>query len=117
MRPDINEGAPFHDYELADHDGNARTLSELQGANPMVLHLSRGGYDPKEHRYLRRLVDAHPDSRRPIPESSSSPPTTSSKPTSSGRRSVRSGRSWPIPSGSCSGISTSRSTRIPCTIR
>jgi peroxiredoxin len=61
MRPDINEGAQFPDYELTDHDGNARTLSELQGANPMVLHLSRGGYDPKEHRYLRRLVDAHPD--------------------------------------------------------
>jgi peroxiredoxin len=61
MRPDINEGAQLPDYELTDHDGNARTLSELQGANPMVLHLSRGGYDPKEHRYLRRLVDAHPD--------------------------------------------------------
>jgi hypothetical protein len=28
-----------------------------------VLHLSRGGYDPKEHRYLRGLVDAYPDFR------------------------------------------------------
>jgi peroxiredoxin len=63
VRPDIREGAEFPDYELADHEGNARTLSELQGANPMVLHLSRGGYDPKEHRFLRHLVDAYPDFR------------------------------------------------------
>jgi peroxiredoxin len=63
VRPDIREGAEFPDYELADHEGKARTLSELQGANPMVLHLSRGGYDPKEHRYLRGLVDAYPDFR------------------------------------------------------
>jgi hypothetical protein len=27
----------------------------------MVLHLSRGGYDPKEHRFLRHLVDAYAD--------------------------------------------------------
>ena len=29
----------------------------------MVLHLARGGYDPKEHRFLRGLVDAYPDFR------------------------------------------------------
>jgi AhpC/TSA family len=29
----------------------------------MVLHLSRGGFDPKEHRFLRHLVDAYPDFR------------------------------------------------------
>ena len=63
MRPDIREGAQFPDYELADHDGHARRLSELQGRNPLVLHLARGGYDPKEHRFLRRLVDAYPDFR------------------------------------------------------
>ena len=63
MRPDIREGAAFPDYELADHEGKVRALSELQGGNPLVLHLSRGGYDPKEHRYLRGLVDAYPDFR------------------------------------------------------
>ena len=63
MRADIREGATFPDYELTDHDGDARRLSELQGSNPMVLHLSRGGYDPKEHRFLRTLVDAYPDFR------------------------------------------------------
>jgi peroxiredoxin len=63
VRPDICEGAEFPDYQLADHDGKLRTISELQGANPLVLHLSRGGYDPKEHRFLRHLVDAYPDFR------------------------------------------------------
>ena len=38
-------------------------LSDLQGSNPMVLHLSRGGFDPKEHRFLHSLVDAYLDFR------------------------------------------------------
>jgi peroxiredoxin len=63
MRPEIEAGAFFPNYELADHDGVARSLAELQGGNPMVLHLSRGGYDPKEHRFLRALVEAAPDFR------------------------------------------------------
>jgi peroxiredoxin len=63
VRSDIREGARFPEYELPDHDGEIRALSELQGANPMVLHLSRGGFDPKEHRFVRRLVDAYPDFR------------------------------------------------------
>ena len=61
MRGDIEPGATFPDYELADHAGKRRRLSELQGGNAMVLHLSRGGYDPKEHRFLRHLVDAYAD--------------------------------------------------------
>jgi peroxiredoxin len=61
MRADIQVGANFPDYELADHTGRRHKLSELQGGNAMVLHLSRGGYDPKEHRFLRRLVDAYPE--------------------------------------------------------
>jgi peroxiredoxin len=63
VRPDIQPGSDFPDYELPDHQGNPRRLSELQGSIPMVLHLSRGGYCPKEHRFLRRLVDAYPDFR------------------------------------------------------
>ena len=47
MRSDIREGETFPDYELADQSGRRRSLSELQGGNPMVLHLSRGGFDPK----------------------------------------------------------------------
>ena len=61
MRSDIREGATFPDYELADHAGKRRSLSELQGGNAMVLHLSRGGFDPKEHQFVRHLVDAYPE--------------------------------------------------------
>ena len=61
MRSDIREGGTFPDYELADQSGRRRSLSELQGGNPMVLHLSRGGFDPKEHQFVRQLVDAYPD--------------------------------------------------------
>jgi peroxiredoxin len=63
VRPDIRAGANFPDYELPDHEGSFRRLSELQGSSPLVLHLSRGGFDPKEHRFLRQLVDAYPDFR------------------------------------------------------
>ena len=63
MRGDIEVGARLPDYELPDQDGVVRRLSDLQGSNPMVLHLSRGGFDPKEHRFLRYLVDAYLDFR------------------------------------------------------
>src|SRR5918994_1794039 len=61
MRAEIEVGTTFPDYELADQAGKRCTLSELQGRNAMVLHLSRGGYDPKEHRFLRHFVDAYPE--------------------------------------------------------
>ena len=63
MRPDIQPGASFPDYELPDHEGNPRSLSDLQGSLPMVLHLSRGGYCPKEHHFLRGIVAAYPEFR------------------------------------------------------
>ena len=66
MRSDIREGGTFPDYELADQSGKRRSLSELQGGNPMVLHLSRGGFDPKEHQFVRQLVDVYPNSGTPI---------------------------------------------------
>lgn len=39
----------FPDYELPDHTGTRRRLSELQGADPLALVLALGGYCPKEH--------------------------------------------------------------------
>jgi len=63
MRPELRAGERFPDYELADHDGKPRRLSRLQGANPMVLHLSRGSFDPKEHAFLRHLTAAAQDFR------------------------------------------------------
>jgi len=56
MRADIVAGAVFPDYELTDHAGKRRTLSELQGPDPMILVLSRGGYCPKDLRQAEGLV-------------------------------------------------------------
>ncbi len=44
MRADIVPGVPFPDYELTDHARQRRTLSALQGNDPMILILSRGHY-------------------------------------------------------------------------
>jgi peroxiredoxin len=59
MRPDIAPGSKFPDYELPDHMGNHRKLSDLQGPDPLVLVLARGGYCPKEHRQHEGLIQLH----------------------------------------------------------
>lgn len=59
MRADIVPGALFPDYELTDHTAKRRKLSELQGPDPMILVLSRGGYCPKERRQTEGLVQLH----------------------------------------------------------
>src|ERR1700710_2200872 len=59
MRADIVPGAPFPDCELPDQSGNHRTLSDLQGDDPLVLLLSRGGYCPKERRQHEGLLQLH----------------------------------------------------------
>ena len=59
MRADIVAGAVFPDYELTDHTGKHRKLSEIQGPDPMILVLSRGGYCPKDRRQAEVLVQLH----------------------------------------------------------
>jgi peroxiredoxin len=59
MRTDIVPGAIFPDFELSDHTGKHRKLSELQGPHPMVLVLSRGGFCPKDRRQAELLVELH----------------------------------------------------------
>ena len=61
MRADIQPGARFPDYQLPDHTGTQRRLSELQGDDPLVLVLSRGHYCPKDQRQHRNLVDFYPE--------------------------------------------------------
>jgi hypothetical protein len=39
MRADIVTGGPFPDYELTDHTGKRRKLSDLQGPDPLILPL------------------------------------------------------------------------------
>ena len=59
VRADIVPGASFPDYELTDHRGKHRKLSELQGPDPLVLVLSRGSFCPKDRRQHEGLVQLH----------------------------------------------------------
>ncbi|MDP9811518.1 peroxiredoxin [Rhizobium tibeticum] len=59
MRSDIVPGAVFPDYELSDHAGKRRKLSDLQGWQPMVLVLSRGSFCPKDRRQAEGLLQLH----------------------------------------------------------
>ncbi|WP_234680922.1 redoxin domain-containing protein [Bradyrhizobium monzae] len=59
MRTDMVPGATFPDYELSDHTGKHRKLSELQGSDPMVLVLGRGGFCPKDRRQAEGLLQLH----------------------------------------------------------
>ncbi|HEX6547972.1 MAG TPA: redoxin domain-containing protein [Candidatus Dormibacteraeota bacterium] len=61
MRPDIKPGATFPDYELPDHTGTRRKLSEIQGRDPMILVLSRGAFCPKDRQQHRQLVALEPE--------------------------------------------------------
>jgi peroxiredoxin len=59
LRADIVPGAVFPDYELSDHRAVHRNLSELQGDDPLVLVLSRGGFCPKDRRQHEGLLQLH----------------------------------------------------------
>ena len=56
----IVRGNVFPDYELPDHTGTPRRLSELQGDDPRILTLSRGHYCPKEHQQHLDLAAFYP---------------------------------------------------------
>ena len=59
MRADIVPGATFPDYQLSDHTGKRRKLSELQGQDPMIVVLARGGFCPKDRRQHEGLAQLH----------------------------------------------------------
>src|SRR3954464_14199591 len=61
MRPDIVPGGTFPDFALPDHTETVRTLSELQGSDPLVLTLARGHYCPKEHRQHLEMAEVLED--------------------------------------------------------
>ncbi len=56
MRADIVPGSQLPDYELSDHSGKRRKLSEIQGQDPMIVVLSRGSYCPKDRRQHEGLA-------------------------------------------------------------
>jgi len=60
VRPDIKAGGIFADYELPDHAGTLRKLSELQGEDPLILTLARGHYCPKDHQQHLELAAFYP---------------------------------------------------------
>lgn len=60
MRHDIVPGAHFPDFALTDHTRTRRSLSELQGDDPMIVILSRGGFCPKDHQQHRELMELYP---------------------------------------------------------
>jgi peroxiredoxin len=59
VRRDIVPGAVLPNYELSDHRGTHRTISELQGSDPLVVVLARGGFCPKDRRQHEGLVQLH----------------------------------------------------------
>jgi len=59
MRSDIVAGVGFPDYDLSDHTGKHRKLSELQGQDPMVVVLSRGAFCPKDRRQHEGLLQLY----------------------------------------------------------
>jgi peroxiredoxin len=54
-------GSEFPDYELPDHTGARRRLSELQGKDPVALVLARGSFCPREHRQHVWMVEMEPE--------------------------------------------------------
>jgi peroxiredoxin len=60
MRADIAPGGFFPDFELVDHTAARRTLSELQGHDPMIVVLARGHYCPKDYQQHAELVALYP---------------------------------------------------------
>jgi peroxiredoxin len=53
----LSPGDRFPDFQLPDHGGNPRRLSELVAGDPTVLHFYRGWWCPKEQRYFHRLLE------------------------------------------------------------
>ena len=117
MRPDIVSGALFPDYELSDHRGMRRTISALQGDDPLVLVLSRGGFCPKERRQHEGLLQLHREMQvgycRLVTISTDNLLETNEFRTAVGEG----GRFCPTPAAECKRISTSRNIRIPTTTR
>ena len=60
---DLAVGGQVSDFELLDHAGNRRRLSQLVGGDPTVLHFYRGWWSPKEQAFFRRLLALQEDAK------------------------------------------------------
>ncbi|MBV9197457.1 MAG: redoxin domain-containing protein [Solirubrobacterales bacterium] len=54
-------GERLPDFELLDHAGNRRRLSDLVGGDPTVVQFYRGWWCPKEQAFFRRLLALQED--------------------------------------------------------
>jgi peroxiredoxin len=59
MSRHLSPGATLPDFELRDHAGTLRRLSELQGDDFMVLMLGRGEHCPRERQHQREMIKLH----------------------------------------------------------
>jgi peroxiredoxin len=59
MSKNLAPGTSIPDFELPDEAGDMHRLSELQGDNLLVLHLSRGEHCPRERLHHRELLRFH----------------------------------------------------------
>jgi peroxiredoxin len=59
MSKHLQPGMTIPDFELPDEAGDLRRLSDLQGDNVLVLHLSRGEHCPRERLHHRELLRFH----------------------------------------------------------
>jgi peroxiredoxin len=56
MSKGLDVGAVLPDFELPDENGTTWRLSQLQGADAMVLQLGRGEHCPRERAHHRELL-------------------------------------------------------------
>jgi|1186.fasta_scaffold179755_2 peroxiredoxin len=59
MSQNLEPGTAIPDFQLPDENGDLHRLSDLQGDNLMVLHLSRGEHCPRERQFHRELLGFH----------------------------------------------------------
>ena len=117
MRSDMVPGGIFPNYELPDHTGELRKLSELQGDDPLILTLARGHYCPKEHQQHLELAAFYPKIAVAYTRSQRLRRTITIRYKNFVRQSEPSGPSSPILSGRFRRTSRFRSTPTPSTIR
>lgn len=59
MLKNLTIGDVFPDFELPDETGERHRLSDLQGADVMVLLLGRGEHCPRERQHQREMLRFH----------------------------------------------------------
>jgi peroxiredoxin len=59
MSQNLDTGTAIPDFELPDENGKLHRLSDLQGDDLLVAHLSRGEHCPRERMFHRELLRFH----------------------------------------------------------